>query len=75
MTALTPAKAKVIKDERAAEAEYRKELRSVTHIVREWAATLTPKNAPDPKELGPLAWVRGMKAEELILLLTKAGHK
>lgn len=48
---------------------------SVEGLVKDWAQTLTPQNAPDPKLCGPLAWVRGEKVKELIAILHKAGYR
>ena len=47
--------------------------KSAEQIIRAWAATLTPSNAPAQRHMGPLAWVRGEKVEELLNLLRKGG--
>ena len=47
--------------------------KSAEQVIRAWAATLTPSNAPSPRHVGPLAWVRGEKVEELLNLLRKEG--
>lgn len=47
----------------------------VSGLVKDWAATLTPQNAPKQAVLGPLAWVRGEKVAELLQILEKAGYK
>ena len=44
-------------------------------LVGEWAATVLPQLAPDPKRMGPLAWVRIVKAPELVAKLKAAGYK
>lgn len=49
--------------------------KSVEQVVKAWAETLTPKNAPDPKHCGPLAWARGEKVGELLQLLAKEGYR
>ena len=47
--------------------------KSPEQVIRAWAATLTPSNAPAQRHMGPLAWVRGEKVEELLNLLRKEG--
>lgn len=42
-------------------------------LVGEWAATLTPSNAPPAAQKGQLAWVRETKVKELLETLAKAG--
>lgn len=44
-------------------------------IVKAWAETLTPANAPDMKLKGPLAWVRDEKVKELVAALAAGGYK
>lgn len=44
-------------------------------IVETWAADLTPKNAPDAKNKGPLAWVREVEVGKLIAALEKEGYR
>lgn len=41
---------------------------TLEEVIRSWAAGLTPANAPDGKYMGPLAWVRGKKVDELVEL-------
>ena len=47
--------------------------KSPEQVIRAWAATLVPSNAPAQRHIGPLAWVRGEKVEELLNLLRKEG--
>lgn len=50
-----------------------KQVNTAASIVKEWAATLLPANAPSPLQKGPLAWVRGEKVQELLAALKAAG--
>ncbi len=52
-----------------------KKRRTVQEVVADWAADLTPLNAPDQAVMGPLAWVRNCKVQELVAALSKEGIK
>ena len=49
--------------------------KGIPAIVTEWAAGLIPKNAPDARNKGPLAWVREVEVGKLIEALAKEGYK
>lgn len=40
--------------------------KTAADVIKEWAAGLTPQNAPGIHEKGPLAWVREVKVPELL---------
>lgn len=48
---------------------------SIETIVRSWAESLSPQNAPHQKDMGHLAWVRNTRVQELLNELAKHGYR
>lgn len=48
---------------------------SVEQVVRAWADTIRPENAPRLPNKGPLAWVREERVAELLKALAEAGYR
>ena len=65
----------VVKEEAAAEKVYQATRKDLPAVITEWAATLVPKNAPEQKNKGPLAWVREVEVPKLLAALAKEGYK